>query len=129
MLSFCASSKHRQTRRFLDTLQAYLADMRTILRQTQRRKTFTGTRARSSERLNGLPQNQTQRSGRALNTLAVVTKDEGDDLELTGGYGYFDVGTMENLLRAQSELPADPHQARIKQKRAAIGRRLRLNEY
>ncbi|KAG6811804.1 hypothetical protein H0H92_005727 [Tricholoma furcatifolium] len=36
MLSICASSKHLQTRRFLDTLQAYLLDIQRLLIQLHR---------------------------------------------------------------------------------------------
>ena len=46
-LSICVSSKHRQTRRFVDTLESYLLEMRRILRITGRKATMTkSTRAR-----------------------------------------------------------------------------------
>lgn len=38
-ISICASSKHRQTRRFVDTLESYLLEIRRILRITTRRST------------------------------------------------------------------------------------------
>ncbi|EHK99280.1 putative mitochondrial carnitine O-acetyltransferase [Glarea lozoyensis 74030] len=38
-ISICASSKHRQTKRFVDALESYLLEIRRILRSTQRRGT------------------------------------------------------------------------------------------
>jgi len=110
MLSVCASSKHRQTKRFLETLQAYFLDMRQILRQANdgkpRRPEPHRTRARS-------PEGET-RQGKAVATLASA-EDDGLD-----GYGYFDVGTMEALLRSEETKNVQ---------RTYVGRRLRLNEY
>lgn len=51
-ISICASSKHRQTRRYIDALEAYFLELRRILRQTQRRGTSSdknATRAREVE--------------------------------------------------------------------------------
>ena len=36
-ISICASSKHRQTKRYIDALESYFLEMRKLLRQTQRR--------------------------------------------------------------------------------------------
>ena len=36
-ISICASSKHRQTKRFIDAIEAYFLEIRKLLRQTQRR--------------------------------------------------------------------------------------------
>ena len=38
-ISICASSKHRQTKRFVDALESYLLEIRRMLRLTQRRGT------------------------------------------------------------------------------------------
>ena len=51
-ISICASSKHRQTKRYIDALEAYFLELRRILRQTQRRGTSTdkmASRAREAE--------------------------------------------------------------------------------
>ena len=49
-ISICASSKHRQTKRFVDALEAYLLEIRKLLRQTKRKATSTQTtRAREAE--------------------------------------------------------------------------------
>ena len=49
-ISICVSSKHRQTRRFIDTLESYLLEIRRILRITNRKSsTVKATRAREAE--------------------------------------------------------------------------------
>ncbi len=49
-ISICASSKHRQTKRFVDALESYLLEIRRLLRQTKRKTTSTQTsRAREAE--------------------------------------------------------------------------------
>jgi carnitine O-acetyltransferase len=53
-ISICASSKHRQTQRYIDAIESYFLEMRKILRQTQRRGTNTdklASRAREVEEL------------------------------------------------------------------------------
>ncbi|KAK9454078.1 hypothetical protein V1511DRAFT_461297 [Dipodascopsis uninucleata] len=102
-LSISASSKHRQTRRFLDTLNNYLIEVRSLLRQTEQRKS-TGTRARSPVRTEQArpPNKRHGKSGRQVSgprrssDSSSIDEDKGDML---GGYGYFDVGEMEVLLR------------------------------
>ncbi|KAH0550988.1 hypothetical protein GP486_007649, partial [Trichoglossum hirsutum] len=49
-ISICASSKHRQTKRFVNTLENYFQEIRHLLRQTQRRAASPKTsRAREAE--------------------------------------------------------------------------------
>jgi carnitine O-acetyltransferase len=51
-VSICASSKHRQTKRYIDALEAYFIEIRKLLRQTHRRGTSTdkqASRAREAE--------------------------------------------------------------------------------
>lgn len=51
-VSICASSKHRQTKRYIDAIESYFLEMRKLLRQTQRRGTSTdkqASRAREAE--------------------------------------------------------------------------------
>lgn len=53
-VSICASSKHRQTKRYIDAIESYFLEMRKVLRQTQRRGTNTdklASRAREVEEL------------------------------------------------------------------------------
>ena len=49
-ISICASSKHRQTRRFVDSLESYLLEIRKLLRATsQGTSSFKASRAREAE--------------------------------------------------------------------------------
>ena len=51
-VSICASSKHRQTKRYIDALETYFTEIRKLLRQTHRRGTSTdktASRAREAE--------------------------------------------------------------------------------
>lgn len=51
-ISICASSKHRQTARFIDAIEAYFLEIRKLLRQTRRRgasATKGASRAREAE--------------------------------------------------------------------------------
>lgn len=47
-ISICASSKHRQTKRFVDALESYLLEMRRILKATQRSTSQKASRAREA---------------------------------------------------------------------------------
>jgi carnitine O-acetyltransferase len=47
-ISICASSKHRQTKRFVDALESYLLEMRRILKSTQRQHSQKSSRAREA---------------------------------------------------------------------------------
>ena len=47
-ISICASSKHRQTKRFVDALETYLLEIRRVLRSTQRGTSPKASRAREA---------------------------------------------------------------------------------
>ncbi|ODV90866.1 hypothetical protein CANCADRAFT_25219 [Tortispora caseinolytica NRRL Y-17796] len=99
-ISICASSKHRQTKRFLETLQNYLLEMRNILRQNSRAKAASIS-GMNSDLSDG-------RLGRKLKTTAVVKEDEEDEAgDVMGGYGYFDMGEMDALLKEFSKAPVN----------------------
>ncbi|KAJ8099421.1 Choline/Carnitine o-acyltransferase-domain-containing protein [Lipomyces tetrasporus] len=108
-ISICASSKHRQTHRFLETLQNYFLEVRSLLRTTEQRK-HTGTRARSPirgedqderDRSTAFEGRKERRSGRQVDGPRRTSEgqDDADGGDMLGGYGYFDVGEMEILLR------------------------------
>lgn len=48
-ISICVSSRHRQTKRFVDTLESYLLEIRRILRITNRKTSVKASRAREVE--------------------------------------------------------------------------------
>ena len=66
-ISICASSKHRQTSRFIDALESYFLEIRKLLRQLKRRGTSadkTASRAREAEALPKL--NRVKSRGRVI---------------------------------------------------------------
>ncbi len=67
-ISICVASKHRQTRRFVDTLESYLLEIRRILRITARRGATTSkqTRAREIDHLRPKPVNRLKSRGRMI---------------------------------------------------------------
>jgi carnitine O-acetyltransferase len=74
-ISICASSKHRQTARFIDSLEAYFLEIRKLLRQTKRRGTSENkglSRAREVEEKS--KNNRIKSRGRNILTEAAVVK-------------------------------------------------------
>ncbi|ANB15672.1 carnitine O-acetyltransferase YAT1 [Sugiyamaella lignohabitans] len=135
-ITICASSKHRQTQRFLDTLNSCFIEFRNLWRSVElangSRKFSMGTRARSYDNLQGLVAPATQPFGKTLTPNTVVTPEEdgGDSSSyLLGGYGYFDIGDFEAAYsRPPSPLGDASRRRRLSQKKE-IGRKLRLAEY
>jgi carnitine O-acetyltransferase len=73
-ISFCASSKHRQTARLMQTLETYLFEIRKLLRATNRQATSPRTsRARETEALAENLQLDSQRRGRIVRSDARAT--------------------------------------------------------
>ena len=92
-VSICASSKHRQTKRYIEAIESYFLEMRKILRQTQRRGTNTdklASRAREAEELKNKPRPKSARlksRGRLVDgtrTPAVESEQVSDDEGLGG---------------------------------------------
>jgi carnitine O-acetyltransferase len=86
-LTICASSKHRQTKRFVDALESYLLEIRRMLRVTQGRTTSPGaSRARQAEKeekVKGAKETARLRRGRVIRTdsrqVAAAEEEEEDD--------------------------------------------------
>jgi carnitine O-acetyltransferase len=92
-LSICASSKHRQTTRFIDSLEAYFNEIRRILRQTKRKGTGVdknSSRAREVEekskgnRIKSRGRNILTESAVKLSTPQTESVQESDDEGLGG---------------------------------------------
>ncbi|KAJ4582349.1 carnitine O-acetyltransferase yat1 [Exophiala dermatitidis] len=154
-ISVCASSKHRQTRRFVDSLESYLNEIRRLLKATKPRDSAAGksTRAREAEA-------KASKDGR-LKSRGRIIKSEGPKLDGTqtpasmdtaeveddglGGCkflflfpdlhtmlltfnvtdGFFDAGMLLQALKKEQAKPAD----QIAQKRRTVGKKLALTEY
>ncbi|KAF2428106.1 hypothetical protein EJ08DRAFT_592409 [Tothia fuscella] len=139
-ISICASSKHRQTARFIESLEAYFLEVRKLLRQVKRRgasndknasrvreveeKRPRGTRLKSRGR--NILADQASKNGPLTPTTESVQEQESDD-EGLGGYGFFDAGMLQQALRASKEDSDRPSDKSVS--RREIGRRLKLAEY
>ncbi|KAJ6630325.1 acyltransferase ChoActase/COT/CPT [Mycena sp. CBHHK59/15] len=88
-LSVCASSKHLQTRRFLDTLKGYLHDMQRILIQLHR-----DANERPAPFVDHTGILRDSKTGRAINGSADADAEE--EIELSG-YSFFDTGDVKLL--------------------------------
>ncbi|THH28350.1 hypothetical protein EUX98_g5849 [Antrodiella citrinella] len=97
-ISVCASSKHLQTRRFLDTLASYLKDVQRILIQlhlsaNQRPEPFVDHAGTLRD----------SKTGRPINGRISPDKDDRgyaeDDSYTVPGYSFFDSGDVELLGR------------------------------
>ncbi|KAI6088981.1 choline/Carnitine O-acyltransferase [Hypoxylon rubiginosum] len=150
-INICVSSKHRQTKRFIDTLESYLLEIRRILRITNRKSTTSRqTRAREidpdkprsshhrlktrgrmitgTDSLRALARSST---GTRSPTEESVMMSEDDEL---GGYGFFDAGMLLQALKARGEAldqnePKASERAAANARRREIGKKLRLVEY
>lgn len=134
-ISFCASSKHRQTARLMQTLESYLFEIRKLLRATNRKTTSPRTsRARETEAIAERLQADFQRRGRIVRSdttrgseTPTTMTDSGDmDDDGMGGYGFFDAGM---LLHALKGVNADRDRGDKPEKRRFVGKKLHLNEY
>lgn len=133
-VSICASSKHRQTKRYIDALESYFLEIRKLLRQTQRRGTSTDKQAsRAREADEHRPKGTRLKSrGRLIQgeTAGGKTPDAdssaASDDEL-GGYGFFDAGMLLQALKAKEEGAERPSEKVVQ--RREVGKRLRLMEY
>lgn len=126
-ITVCASSKHRQTKRFVLLLQDYLNEIKVLLKQTSPRK----PRFRPGDETKVSTRQGRKLSVTPLEPDSTEASDE-EDTEM-GGYGYFDVGSMAKLIRDQERKAEEQSRAgddiAKARRRAAIGRRLRLTDY
>jgi len=144
-ISICASSKHRQTKRFVDALESYLLEIRRILRSTQRTKSGgDGKSSRVREASSNRPHlgSRLKSRGRLIRagepgkrtpgtmTPASESVAQSDDEEGLGGYGFFDAGMLLQALKARTEgLEGTGDGAKQQAKRREVGKKLRLSEY
>ncbi|CCG80555.1 Carnitine acetyl transferase [Taphrina deformans PYCC 5710] len=124
-ISICASSKHRQTSRFLETLSNYFLEIRGLIREVDELRGVEKEKTRPEDK-----QKSRSRSGKPV-TVTTATEEADDDAGagMLGGYGYFDFETLDkDILRQKANATKDEDIGNV-HRRHAIGRRLRLGEY
>ncbi len=97
-VSICASSKHRQTKRFIDAIEAYFIEIRKLLRQGHRRgKSEDKGASRAREAEENRPRGQRLKSrGRVIGADVATGKTPQDESGVAsddemGGCKYFDL--------------------------------------
>lgn len=138
-ISICASSKHRQTKRFVDALESYLLEIRRVLKATQKRNPSpNASRARDASQSRPKPGSRLKSRGRIIKASEPGKKTPGtmtpiydsstvSDDEGLGGYGFFDAGMLLQALKARGEGLDETKPTSVR--RREIGKKLRLSEY
>lgn len=120
-ISICASSKHRQTSRFLVTLESYLDEVYRIFKEVNEAAEIHA------------PIDMKIEESESYFSPKIVTKQPApvkDSLStLLGGYGYFDMGEEDIKSRGQSPEPPFMHRMDSGFSIRDIERKLRLSEY
>lgn len=145
-VSICASSKHRQTKRFVDSIETYFLEIRRVLRAVNKCHSPRASRVREAEER---PEKTTNKGGRAIKGGAddvIDDKEAEDDDDGLGGCeystllfmavvvanqfpdGFFDAGMLLQALKASQEAER-PSEVAAGQARKAVGKKLRLSEY
>jgi carnitine O-acetyltransferase len=93
-ISICASSKHLQTRRFLDTVQGYLLDIQRMLIQLHR-----SANQRPAPFVDHSGILRDSKTGRPINGATSESSDDDEDAYDMPGYSFFDSGEVALLGR------------------------------
>ncbi|KAI0416399.1 Choline/Carnitine o-acyltransferase-domain-containing protein [Xylaria grammica] len=152
-INICVSSKHRQTKRFVDALESYLLEIRRVLRITGRKAASAKqTRAREIDPAKTKTSNRLKARGRMITGLdnnamrlrltngsSTGTRSPTEESLLMsddelGGYGFFDAGMLLQALKARGDafdhVEVKPSErATANAKRRDVGKKLRLVEY
>ncbi|KAI4158886.1 MAG: hypothetical protein LQ342_007063 [Letrouitia transgressa] len=134
-ISICASSKHRQTKRFMEAIESYFLEIRKLLRLVQKSRSTHSSRVREVEGKGEEGRRDQGRRGKAIKG-DVAGKGPDDNLEAEeddedglGGYGFFDAGMLLQALKVSQEEEERPSEKAVGNARRAIGKKLRLSEY
>ncbi|KAF2156146.1 acyltransferase ChoActase/COT/CPT [Myriangium duriaei CBS 260.36] len=112
-VSICASSKHRQTKRFVDAMEAYFVEVRKLLRQLKRAQSSSSAAGKGGSRAREIDERpavggRLKSRGRMIGE-ALVGKEGAreetppSDDEGLGGYGFFDAGMLMQALKSGRE--------------------------
>ena len=111
-ISICASSKHRQTSRFLTTLESYLNEVYRVFKDVNSPKTVLSAPIETKP---GVPAPRPRKNDHLSSLL--------------GGYGYFDMGEDDIKSRGPSPEPPFLNRNNSGFSIREIGKKSRLSEY
>lgn len=120
LISICASSKHRQTERFLVTLELYLNEVYRIFKLVNE-ASQTKTKVQSPTPVKAVIEQQDRARKDSISANPLST--------LLGGYGYFDMGDDDIKSRGPSPEPPFLNRNNSGFSFREIGKKLRLSEY
>jgi carnitine O-acetyltransferase len=153
-ISICASSKHRQTKRFVDSIESYLLEARRILKLTKKGDGPKQSRAREIEKRRPSTVGRLKMRGKMIKAEASkadamdvqTTSTDSGELEDDGlggckskcatvlrssanpfSDGFFDAGMLLQALKANKDEPRPIEVVAAQRKRA--GKKLALSEY
>lgn len=120
-ISICASSKHRQTKRFVDALESYLLEIRRILRTTQRKSSPKASRVREASQNRPKHGSRVKSRGRVIRahepgkgartpgtmTPVVGDSEQGSDDEGLGGCKFGPSTIIRVIAVSRSLLPVE----------------------
>lgn len=116
LISICAASKHRQTKRFLVTLESYLNEVQRIFDELSSAPVIQNIEVQKESAALQQPTPDSRTPKAPLTTLL-------------GGYGYFDIGEDDIKSRGPSPEPPFLHRNNSGYSLRDIGKKLRLSEY
>ncbi|KAJ9617246.1 carnitine O-acetyltransferase yat1 [Cladophialophora chaetospira] len=124
-VSVCVSSKHRQTKRFVDSLEGYLNEIRRLLRATKTKDLGAAKISRVREVEDNVNKDGRLKSrGRVIQTevskvdgAQTPTSSMNDADDEIGGYGFFDAGMLLQALKKDKPQPAE----QLAQRKRAVG--------
>ncbi|KAF4556814.1 Choline/Carnitine o-acyltransferase-like protein 2 [Elsinoe fawcettii] len=125
-ISICASSKHRQTKRFVDAIESYFSEIRRVLRTVKRGESVGKGSSRARE-VEESSKGRLKSRGRAIETID-GKRDESTPSDDEGLDGFFDAGMLMQALRS-SEGGPDNGATVAALKRREVGKKLKLSEY
>ena len=111
-ISVCMSSKHLQTRRLLNTLQAYLMEVRALLIQQ-----WKAANERPEHFVDHAGILRDARTGKAITGSPDPGNGQDEEEEMLSGFGFFDIGASD-----QSEQSK-------RRRKPQVGRTLTMSEY
>lgn len=120
-ISICAASKHRQTERFLVTLESYLNEVYRLFKEQHDGPTNAPIESRIK--------NQEEIPRIEPVVAPVAAKAPAAMSTLLGGYGYFDMGEEDIKSRGPSPEPPFLHRLNSGFSVREIGKKLRFSEY